>query len=61
MESDAHTGPTWREYVKSTWAESHPGAPTMECAFEVPAPKEEEVPTSFIKTLLHGTWAHKKK
>ncbi len=46
VESDAHTGPTWRDYVKSTWSESHPGAPTMECAFEVEV-DEKPVFTSF--------------
>jgi hypothetical protein len=40
--------PSFVEYVKSSWQESHPGAPTMECRFEEPAPKEDTtVFTSF--------------
>ena len=39
---DQGEGPSWREYVRTTWNESHPGAPTMECPFETTAPKDEK-------------------
>ncbi len=45
--------PGFVHYVRSSWQESHPGAPTMECRFEEPAPKEEPaVFTSFTRPKL---------
>jgi hypothetical protein len=44
--------PSFVEYVNSSWSESHPGAPTMECRFEEPAPEETSVFTSFMKAKV---------
>jgi hypothetical protein len=44
--------PSFVEYVKSSWQESHPDAPTMEDRFEESAPKESSVFTSFMKPKI---------
>lgn len=49
--SNVITTPGWSDYVKTTFAEAHPGAPRMdEKAFEDAAPQQEDkFSTSFQK------------